>query len=752
LNLLDLLAQDGFQMQRKTANEYGGSCPKCGGHDRFLVWPEEKDGGRFDCLRGCGWKGDTIQYLRDYRGMSYQEAAALTGKGDCIGSNISSKKRRNTETLNNKTNNNKRMNVSGGVSQKKGIETQNTKKNNNNKLSNAPNKKQPETPSGLTLLQLAEAKKLSLDMLKACGVNETKYQEKHQVNFPYMNEAGEVMAIRRRHALTQEPRFTWRKGDKASVHGLYGVWRLADIRKAGWCLIVEGESDCFTCWQCGIPAVGMAGKTLWRPVKAEYFQGVDVYLWVEPDARELPGKLAPVLPGMKVIFAPAGYKDLNEAHFAGVNVPDMVEQLKKEAVPVSILVQEAKNHRIAELRERCKTVIECPAPLKLIESAIVGMGYGGDIRQPVIVYLSATSRLITMRNGTMPVHLLLIAQASAGKSYTVKIVLFLLPASAFHEIPAGSPRALIYDDADLRHRVAIFSEADSLPAGEDNPAASAIRNLLQDHQLHYVVTVRNPDTGEFTVKRIEKPGPTVLITTSTRRLPAQLDTRVFTLEIGDHPGQIRAALKTQADLEVNGGGAGPDPGLVAFQELLQELAPIEVHVPFAVKLAEAIQVAAVKTRILRDYARIISLIKAVAIIRMFHRQRNARDELVATVEDYATVYHLIGDLYRATVSGFSQGVRDVVQAVAHLGEETSEADIVKHLGLSKATVHRRVKEALRNSWLVNEETRKGRSYKLSVGEPLPDESGLPAPEVFQGFDGEKRHETDAETPYCADIT
>ncbi|MFC1980419.1 hypothetical protein ACFLVS_06255 [Chloroflexota bacterium] len=108
-----------------------------------------------------------------------------------------------------------------------------------------------------------------------------------------------------------------------------------------------------------------------------------------------------------------------------------------------------------------------------------------------------------------------------------------MPNEAYHVIDAGSPRVLIYDDAELQHKVLIFSEADSLPAGEDNPAASAVRNLLQNHHLHYVVTVRDPMTGDYTTREVDKPGPTTLITTSTKSLGTQLMTRLFTLEISD---------------------------------------------------------------------------------------------------------------------------------------------------------------------------------------------------------------------------
>jgi len=52
--------------------------------------------------------------------------------------------------------------------------------------------------------------------------------------------------------------------------------------------------------------------------------------------------------------------------------------------------------------------------------------------------------------------------ASAGKSYTVQTCTRLLRPEAYHVIDASSPRVMIYDDAELRHRVVIFGEADSL--------------------------------------------------------------------------------------------------------------------------------------------------------------------------------------------------------------------------------------------------------------------------------------------------
>ena len=59
--------------------EHAGPCPWCGGRDRFRVWPNSGEQGRYWC-RQCGRSGNTITLLRDLRGISY-EAARLELEG-----------------------------------------------------------------------------------------------------------------------------------------------------------------------------------------------------------------------------------------------------------------------------------------------------------------------------------------------------------------------------------------------------------------------------------------------------------------------------------------------------------------------------------------------------------------------------------------------------------------------------------------------------------------------------------------------
>ncbi len=89
--ILDLLAEDGIEAKLKGAKhggEYHSPCPGCHGRDRFVCWPGASGGmggGRFWCRggstggNGCDCQGDAVQYLRDFRGMSFKEAREYLG-------------------------------------------------------------------------------------------------------------------------------------------------------------------------------------------------------------------------------------------------------------------------------------------------------------------------------------------------------------------------------------------------------------------------------------------------------------------------------------------------------------------------------------------------------------------------------------------------------------------------------------------------------------------------------------------------
>lgn len=84
MNILDAAEKHGLVMKRvgqtaKRGVEYAGPCPACGGDDRFRITPEHGDKGGTYCCRQCGIKGESIQFLREYMGMSFQDAAREVG-------------------------------------------------------------------------------------------------------------------------------------------------------------------------------------------------------------------------------------------------------------------------------------------------------------------------------------------------------------------------------------------------------------------------------------------------------------------------------------------------------------------------------------------------------------------------------------------------------------------------------------------------------------------------------------------------
>ncbi|MGO9178051.1 MAG: hypothetical protein ACLQHS_02085 [Candidatus Limnocylindrales bacterium] len=382
-----------------------------------------------------------------------------------------------------------------------------------------------------------------------------------------------------------------------------------------------------------------------------------------------------------------------------------------------------------EPQAAARAVLDHPDPLALVEAALRAT-LGGDLRPALLTYLAATSRLLELRPGTMPCHALLQAPPSVGKTATLSAVQRLLPPEAMVVIEAGSPHVLIYGDDDLRHKALFIGEADSLPAGEDNPAASAVRNLLTDGYLHYQVVVPDRATASFVARRIEKAGPTALITTATRPLGEQLMSRLFAIELPDDQRQLRAVLAAQARLELDDVPPA-DPGLLAFQAYLQELAPIAVRVPFVRQFAAALGSVPIEARVTRDFTKLLSLTKAVALCRIGQREQDERGRVIATREDWDTVRDLAGEMYATSTDDVGRSIRETVRAVAELqdllkpGLPITVDFLARQLRVHKSTASRRVADAVRDGWIVNHETRPGRPANLELGAPLQHTWGLP---------------------------
>ena len=240
---------------------------------------------------------------------------------------------------------------------------------NDKKTGGMGGSKNAGTVERLTVAKLTEWKKLDEKLLRDAGLRNAP----SGVVIPYYSVSGELHSHRYRLNTDTEPRFRWASGSRIC---LYGLDRLESIKRVGWVLLVEGESDCWTAWSYSLPALGVPGKTTWQSEWAADLVGVTVYLWQEPDAEDFAFRVAPDIADLYNIEAPKGIKDISEAHLQGKDVVQLVEELKRTAIPGEELLVSEKDAKLAKLKRKAGKILGADDPLILVRDAIKSLGYG----------------------------------------------------------------------------------------------------------------------------------------------------------------------------------------------------------------------------------------------------------------------------------------------------------------------------------------------------------------------------------------
>lgn len=176
---------------------------------------------------------------------------------------------------------------------------------------------QPTQPT-LTLVDLALEKQLPWKFLFNLGVME---HPSGGLQIPYHLQDGTLAPrYRIRTTLVAKEGSRWSKGEGKIVP--YGLARLEEARKAGYLVLVEGESDCWTLWYHGFQALGIPGAEMARTLEESMLTGIDrLYIMQEPDAggmafvNQFTRKLqAWQWLGKAFVLRLEGAKDPNELH------------------------------------------------------------------------------------------------------------------------------------------------------------------------------------------------------------------------------------------------------------------------------------------------------------------------------------------------------------------------------------------------------------------------------------------------------
>jgi len=375
---------------------------------------------------------------------------------------------------------------------------------------------------------------------------------------------------------------------------------------------------------------------------------------------------------------------------------------------------------IEELEAAAGDLVSCHDVLSRFGSEVENAGLVGETNNAKILYLALTSRLFER-----PVSVAIKGVSSVGKSFTVERVLKFFPPAAYFVRTGMSERAIIYSDEDYRHRFIILFEACGMTS---EMQSYLIRTLLSEGRVIYEV-VEKTKLG-LRPRRIEKEGPTGLITTTTApKLHPENETRLLSLGVIDTPHQTKAVMQALAD------DAQANTVSYAQWHALQSWLAAHQHgvvVPFAATLADFIPPVAVRLR--RDFKLLLTLIRAHALLHRGTRQHDPEGRIIATVDDYAAVRELVAKLFaegiEATVPATIRETVAAVEACAGVGE-ISLAALAQKMKLDKSAVHHRVRKAIERGFLVNREEKRGMPARIATTDPLADEIEiLPAPDVL----------------------
>ena len=587
---------------------------------------------------------------------------------------------------------------------------------------------------GITIDDYANFKKLPRGFLEDLGLKERNQDGKSTLRIPYSDEDGNESAVRVRFGRKGNNRFKWISKPKIIP---YGLWRLNELQSCNEnegvkreIFLVEGESDAQTLWYHAQNALGIPGASTWKSEWAQYLEGYDVYIWQEPDhgGSKFVERISKDLPDAKVITPPTDRKDISDCHVHGDPILDLLDELKSNARSIREIRDVENTKEIQAARQAASSLLECHQILDECIQLCVDLGLVGEENNAKIIYLALTSRLLGR-----PINIVIKGLSSGGKSFTLGTILKFFPSSAYYALTSMSERAIAYSDEPMIHRILVIYEAAGLNSDLTN---YLVRSLLSEGQIRYE-TVENIG-GVLQSRVIEREGPTGLILTTTSiNLHPENETRMLSLSVKDDPDQTKGVMVSQAYEATGAKSSGPDlTPWHALQTWLGLAGNRDVVIPYAPELARHTDPSAVRMR--RDFGSILNLIHAHAILHQLHRELDQNERIIATLDDYRVVYHLVKEQVSEGVEkAVSKGVRETVEKVSELSKgsrEISQSLLANEMNLHPSTISRRVKEAIKKGYLINLEDQRGRPYKLMPGDPLPDDiSVLPRPDDLEKY-------------------
>ena len=273
----------------------------------------------------------------------------------------------------------------------------------------------------------------------------------------------------------------------------------------------------------------------------------------------------------------------------------------------------------------------------------------------------------------------------AGKSFSLSSCLTIYPPNAYHLLTSGSEKSLYYLPDGLSHKCLIVAEGFQF-TGErgDNEISFIVRCLISEGQVVRIVVEKGEDGKQIT-RRIEIPGPTSFITTTVlETLEPQLEDRLLSSHPSESADQTRRIIESLAEQSENNNSRLSEHEIKMWQTLHVMLEPVSVSIPFASKISDHIKhIPNLHITMRRGFGKLLNVVRAIAILHQYQRQRDVNGNVIAEIADYALGWQIIQDSFKENMRGASKTTDQRLQYLQSVGH-VSLKDLALREGVSRA--------------------------------------------------------------------
>lgn len=324
-----------------------------------------------------------------------------------------------------------------------------------------------------------------------------------------------------------------------------------------------------------------------------------------------------------------------------------------------------------EARREALAFLSDPSLLERIVGDIETVGYVGDPKNKLLVYLVALSRRLEK-----PLSGVIKSTTGAGKSALMEAVVELIPPEEVRYLSRITPAALYHFPKDeLVHKLLVIDEAEGL-----QEALYPLRTFQERRKITLASPTKDPATGELQTRVKEILGPSAVLYATTRaRMNREDENRslpITLLESLDHTRRIHEHQKSLYTLSGYDGREGIERVKNLHHNAQRLLEPVRVLIPYL----DRVVFPDVRPETTRDVRRVLALVEVLAYLQQFSRKKEKRPDghtyIEATTEDYKTAYELAAHLVWASLDDLAPQERRLYEIVQDLvGTEAAKVGV-----------------------------------------------------------------------------